>query len=172
MDTHAQPPPGTGRPQMPAGYGIQTGTDGQLPWIWAVERLAAARNYWIATTSPGGAPHVIPVWGVWLYGAVCFGTDREARKARNLAASPAVAVHLESGDEVVILYGRAEEVTDPELIRWIDAAYEAKYGMAVSAAPGDAMIYAVRPKRALGWHEASFSLDATRWLFDDPASAG
>jgi hypothetical protein len=151
---------------MPAGYGIRAGADGQLAWSWAAERLAAARNYWIVTTGPDRSPHVMPVWGVWLYGAVCFGSDRQSRKARNLAANPAVAVHLESGDEVVILRGVAEEVTDPEMLKWIDTAYEAKYGMALTSAPGDAVVYAAHPHTAFGWREPSFNIDATRWVFE------
>src|SRR5918912_177072 len=117
MGPDAQAVPVAGRPRMPKGYGIRTDDEGQLPWIWAEERLADARNYWIATTSPNRTPHVMPVWGVWLDGAVCFGTDRQSRKARNLAANPAVAVHLESGDEVVVLHGPAVKVTDPERVR-------------------------------------------------------
>ena len=38
------------------------------------------------------------------------------RKGRNLAENPNVAVHLESGDDVVILEGVAEVVTDPGLV--------------------------------------------------------
>jgi hypothetical protein len=168
MDSAAQVAPRSERPHMPEGYGIRVDEDGQLPWNWAEERLAASRNYWIATTSPDSSPHLVPVWGVWLDGAVCFGTDRMSRKARNLVARPAVVVHLESGDEVVILHGVAEEVADPDALRRIDTAYEAKFGMAVTGAPGEVVVYAVRPRIALGWQERSFNTNATRWVFSRP----
>src|SRR2546425_1061199 len=99
---------------MSEGYGVPKDGSGakQLPWSWAVERLLAARNYWICSTRPDGPPHAAPVWGLWLDDAVWFSTDRASRKGRNLLASPTVVVHLESGDDVVILEGEAELVQD------------------------------------------------------------
>jgi hypothetical protein len=48
------------------GYGIAGPEEGSglLHWSWAAERLAAARNYWVATVWPHGRPHVMPVWGM------------------------------------------------------------------------------------------------------------
>jgi hypothetical protein len=88
-----------------------------LPWRHAEERLVNSRSYWICTTPPDGRPHSIPVWGMWIEGALYFGTARQARKARNIAHNPAVSVHLESGDDVVILEGKAVEadVSDKKL---------------------------------------------------------
>src|SRR4051794_40830493 len=93
------------RPGMPEGYGISRESDGLLPWSWAEERLEASHNYWIVTASPDGRPHAMPVWGVWTGGALYFATSRASRKGRNLAANPRLVVHLESGDEAVILEG-------------------------------------------------------------------
>jgi len=45
------------------GYGVRepsAGT-GLLSWQWAVERLVASPNYWVATVWPNGQPHVMPV---------------------------------------------------------------------------------------------------------------
>ena len=69
-----------------------------------------SRSYWICTARPDGRPHSIPVWGMWVDGALYFGTARDARKAKNIAHNPAVSVHLESGDDVVILEGKASEI--------------------------------------------------------------
>jgi hypothetical protein len=61
----------------------------------------------------------MPVWGAWFEDAFFFGSGRESAKSRNLAANPAVVVHLESGDQTVIIEGRAEHVLDKELEqRW------------------------------------------------------
>jgi hypothetical protein len=155
--------PRAGRPNVPAGYGLNS--DGPtLPWPWAEERLTAARNYWVATTRPGGRPHVMPVWGLWLQGAVYFGTNRASRKGQNLTANPSVVVHLESGDEAVIIEGVAAAVTDPQVLATLDAAYEKKYGLKMTGAPGDLLICAVQPVTAFGWLESDF-LNATRWQF-------
>ena len=57
------------------GYGISTDDEGMLPWSWADERLEASRNYWIVTAAEDGEPSSAPVWGVWVEGAVYFGTS-------------------------------------------------------------------------------------------------
>jgi pyridoxine/pyridoxamine 5'-phosphate oxidase len=104
------------------GYGIPADRKGMLEWKRVSQQLVESRNYWIATTRPDGRPHTVPVWGVWLDGALHFGTDRRSRKARNLATNQGTVIHLESGDDAVILEGVAEEIADPSIIARIDAA--------------------------------------------------
>ena len=55
------------RPFMP-GDGISEGTEGILPWSWAVERLNRSQNFWLATARPDGRPHAMAVWAVWVDG--------------------------------------------------------------------------------------------------------
>ena len=148
------------------GYGIPAHEKGMLRWQEVVDQLAKSRNYWIVTTRPDGRPHAVPVWGVWLDERLYFGTDRRSRKARNLAKNPAMGVHLESGDDAVILEGLAEEVTNADLIAAIDKAYSPKYKMRLTEAPGELVIYALRPRVALAWRERDFPRSSTRWRFD------
>lgn len=152
------------RPNTPE-YGIHSEDEGMLDWDWVDERVAASRNYWICTTRPDGRPHAAPVWGVWVDGTLYFGSGSSSQKARNLAANPNVVVHLESGDEVVILEGVAEVVTapDPALSERVSDAYEAKYGMRSDSIEG---YYAVRPGVAFAWREQDFPTSATRWRFN------
>jgi nitroimidazol reductase NimA-like FMN-containing flavoprotein (pyridoxamine 5'-phosphate oxidase superfamily) len=137
-----------------------------LPWSWAAERLTAARNYWVGTTSAGGRPRATPVWGVWLGDALWFSAARDSLKARNLRANPAVVVHLESGDEVVILQGEAAEVDDPARVEPFLDAYEPKYGMRPDLAALEAVVITVAPRTALTWTEAQYPETACRWRFD------
>jgi hypothetical protein len=139
------------------GYRITEDAEGLLQWSWAVERLAAARSYWISTTRPDGRPHAMPVWGIWRNGELYFGSGAESQKARNLRASPEVVAHLESGDEVVILEGVAEKVEDDA----VAAEYERKY-----AVPVGSSFYAVRPRRAFAWTEQEYPQTATRFDFE------
>jgi general stress protein 26 len=153
------------RPRAPAGYGISRRAEGRLPWSWAEERLVGSRNYWIVSAGRNGRPHAMPVWGVWLDGAVWFSTDRASRKGRNIEANPHIVVHLESGDEVVILEGAAEAITDrPGLEPFVDA-YEEKYGFRMDLDQPVGLVYRVRPRTALGWSEEDFPTSATRWRF-------
>ena len=166
MAQQQTPEPTAERPGMPSGYGIAQGHD-WTPMAWSTvnEQLATAHNYWICTTRPDGRPHAMPVWGIWLDGAVYFSTDRASRKARNLAANPALTVHLESGDEAVILEGKAEEANDSALLaRYVDA-YDAKYSFRPDPqAPGQ-VTYALRLRSVLAWLERDFTNTATRWRF-------
>lgn len=162
------------RPDMPAGYGPTDGLDGALPWTWAEQRLVDARNYWVATSSPDGVPHVAPVWGVWSHEALWFGTDPQSTKGRNLARGGRVIVHLESGDEAVIVHGHAHmDVAgdlDPDELAEVDDAYAAKYEDPMTGDPvrlvgqgPDALVYRVVPTRILGWLEHDFPRTRTRW---------
>jgi general stress protein 26 len=158
--------PRADRPGMPKEYGIHPPSEGLLPWSAAVDKLEGARNYWVSTTRPDGRPHAMPVWGIWLDGAFYFGTGRRSRKARNLAANPEIVVHLESGDDVVILEGQAEEVTEATDKKRIGEAYAAKYNENADGGASDSPLYAVRPRIAQSWHERDFPQSATRWTFD------
>jgi hypothetical protein len=144
----------------------------RLPWSWAVERLVSARNYWIATTRPGGRPHTRPVWGVWVNDAFYFSTGSLA--ADNLQHNREITVHLESGSETVILEGAAETVADFSLVELVLAAYNEKYHWDADPHDMPGPLYAVRPRVAFGWvsddsgHDrgAAFHGTATRWRFD------
>jgi len=76
-----------------------------------------------------------------------------------------VSVHLESGDDVVIVEGSVEEVreSDKVTMRKLDSASKAKYKMPLMTIPGESVIYAVRPRVVLAWTERGFPKDATRW---------
>jgi nitroimidazol reductase NimA-like FMN-containing flavoprotein (pyridoxamine 5'-phosphate oxidase superfamily) len=64
--------------------------DDALTWPAVSSRLAAARNYWLGTTTPSGAPHAAPVWGAVTGGTLCLHSERSTVKARNIAADPRV----------------------------------------------------------------------------------
>lgn len=163
-------PPRASRPEMPDGYGIPASTQGMLPWSFVEERMAAAKNYWIGTVRPDGRPHSMPVWGVWLDGTLYFEGSPETRRGRNIAANPAVVVHLESGDQVVIIEGEAYETSRPErpLAVRLAEAYTAKYAP-VGYQPGpdswdQGGLYVLQPHTVFAW--TSFPKDTTRWQFD------
>jgi hypothetical protein len=164
--------PKRSRPLMPAGYGVPQDDEGLLPWSWAVERLEKARNYWFSTTRPNGRPHAMAAWAVWLDGVLYLEGSPETRRARNMAVNPNIVVHLESGDEVVILEGVARESSKPDrsLAERLAAAFAAKYGDSHEYRPAPDQwdrggLWAMRPRVAFGWGE--FPKDVTRWRFPD-----
>ncbi|GAC1330392.1 MAG: pyridoxamine 5'-phosphate oxidase family protein [Chloroflexota bacterium] len=165
------PQPRRSRPQLPHDYGVPDGDEGMVDWTWAVERLEKARNYWFSTTRPNGRPHAMPAWAVWLDDALYFDGSPETRRGRNLAANPAISVHLESGDQVVVLEGNALPAAappDPELAHKLVAAFERKYGASHDYHPtadqwDTGGLWVLRPTVAFGWTE--FPKALTRWHF-------
>ncbi|GMU40394.1 MAG: hypothetical protein AMXMBFR23_12600 [Chloroflexota bacterium] len=154
--------PTLSRPAFDLSYGI-TGDPEGADWPATEAKLAAARNYWVATTRKDGAPHAKPVWGLWQDGALWFGTATDSVTGRNLARDPRIAVHLESGDDTVILEGRVEVVT---ATRDLTAAYNRKYAQPDDQAPDGATWYRFRPTVALTWLEHDFVNTAARWTFE------
>ena len=156
-------------PDAPAIYGFPKDATGLLPWSHAESRLEQARNYWLATTRPDGRPHVTPLWGVWVDGALYFDGLPTTRWGRNLATNPAATAHLESGEAVVIIEGVVEDLTTtPELAARIVVAWNAKYGR-LAPEPDTRGIFRLRPRTARAWSTSSLS-DGTRWRF--PIQAG
>ncbi len=150
------------RPRMPTGYGVgdpQYGFEA-IEWSWVVKRMSGARNYWVITTRTDGRPHASPVWGVWQDSAFHFFTDPDSLKARNIHRDPRAVIHLESGDEVVIMEGTLESVAaTPDVV----SAYESKYGISLGDEPEG--LYRLKTTKVLAWLESDFPKTATRWLF-------
>lgn len=156
------------RPDLPAGYGILGPTQGKglLPWSWAVERLARARNYFLVTARPDGRPHAAVIWGVWVEDRFYFATFSSSRKAQNLARNPYCVLCPEHAGEAVIVEGVVERRTDAEALARFAAAYEAKYDEpgAVSA------VYVIKPSVAFAFisERTDYPSTATRWRFEGP----
>src|SRR5438270_10685856 len=73
--------------ELDARYG-----DADMPTSWAdaLRRFQQAQVYWVVTVRTEGGPHVTPLFGVRLDGALYFFTGPTEQKARNLAGQPAL----------------------------------------------------------------------------------
>ena len=162
--------PGAARPYMP-GYGILPADEGTglLPWSWAVERLTASHDYWVATTDDDGAPHVMPVWGVWLEDAVWFSSSLRSLRARCIATRPRVAVTTDNALCPVVIKGDAvRKNASADLARFNDTV-NAKYGTDYSVDfydPAQNGVWRVAPVWAFGLEEGDFPGSPTRWTFE------
>jgi pyridoxine/pyridoxamine 5'-phosphate oxidase len=145
------------------GYGLPEGTKGLLPWSWARQRLEKSHNYWISTTRPDGAPHMMVIWGLWLDGTFLFSTGQKSRKGRNLAENPRCVIGTEKAHEAVIVEGVIEINSDPKLRKKFNRQYQKKYkwDMSTFADP----VYVLHPRLAFGFYEKQFQAKATRWQF-------
>jgi hypothetical protein len=140
-----------------------------MTWAEVAGRLAAARTYWLGTTMPSGAPHAAPVWGAVTDGTLHLYTERRTVKARNIVISPRVLVHLESGEDVLIVHGLAEDLGQPSAVPHVVAALAAKYTQPSDWQylpdhdPDFDVVYAIRPTSAAAWKLADYAGSQRRW---------
>jgi pyridoxine/pyridoxamine 5'-phosphate oxidase len=167
MGTFTTEPP-RGRPDSPPpSYGVPRRGGEFVPWERVVERLRSAEAYWLATVTPSGRPHVVPIWGVFVDDELYLETGAPGTiKNRNLASNPEVAVHLDGINDAVIVRGVASAVRpDPVLGGALAAAFAAKYE-GYNPAPDSwerGGLYRIDPRTLLAWQAMPTS---TRWTFD------
>jgi nitroimidazol reductase NimA-like FMN-containing flavoprotein (pyridoxamine 5'-phosphate oxidase superfamily) len=156
--------PAADRPHISPAYGVPKHKKNLLPWSHVVERLEAAKYFWVATVDAQGRPHATPVDGIWLDNRLYFGGDPSTRRSRNLAQNPAACIHLENGLDVVILHGEVEtlEAADRALSRRLAEITNQKYGYGLKVDKHDATGAQVfRPRLAFAWSNGL--ANATRW---------
>lgn len=143
------------------GYGVPKSLKGALPWEWARQRLVASHNYFIVSVRPNGAPHMMPVWGIWLEEAFYFSTAESSRKARNLKRNPHCVVSTENAEEAVIVEGVARRLVAKEIPPQAFTNYKAKYGWELD--PKHVIV--VHPQVVFAMPEKQFPKAVTRWQF-------
>ncbi len=152
------------------GYGTLPSTEGSglLPWSWAEERLARSHDFWLATVTAQGAPHLMPVWAVWLDGRLWFSSSNGSRKARNLTADARCTVSTDNPVEPVVVQGRAERITrDDELAAMLaaeNAKYRTDYGLEM-VDPALNGVFALRPEWVFALDSSDFAGSPTRFAF-------
>ena len=140
-----------------------------MTWAEVAARLSTARSYWLGSTSPSGAPHAAPVWGVVTGETLHLYSERSTVKARNIAANPRVVVHTESAEDVLIVHGLAEDLGEPALVPAVVAALAAKYTRPQDQQylpdvdPAVDVVYALRPRSALAWRLDDYAGSQRRW---------
>jgi nitroimidazol reductase NimA-like FMN-containing flavoprotein (pyridoxamine 5'-phosphate oxidase superfamily) len=156
-----------------------TGTSAAVPltglsWAAARRRLAGGDTYLLATVRPDGQPHVVPVLGVWLDGALHFNTGRTARKARNLAGNPRCVVTVAGDDLDLVVEGVAMKVREEARLQQVAAGFPSKYpwwhpfvhdGVFYADDAGDPRdVFAVAPTVVFAFGKQE-GFSATRWRF-------
>jgi nitroimidazol reductase NimA-like FMN-containing flavoprotein (pyridoxamine 5'-phosphate oxidase superfamily) len=152
------------------GYGTLPADQGTglLPWSWAEERLIRSHDYWLATVMPSGAPHLMPVWAVWHQDRLWFSSAIGSRKARNLADEPRCTLSTDDPLEPVVVQGRARRVSDPEELKRMLAAENAKYGTDYGIEMIDATfnsVFALQPEWVFTLDSKDFTGSPTRFVF-------
>jgi uncharacterized pyridoxamine 5'-phosphate oxidase family protein len=156
-------------------------SDDAVPTGWAQGRevLQDAPLYWLSTVRPDGRPHVTPLLGIWLDGALYFCTGADERKAKNLAENPhcilTTGCNTLDGLDLVV-EGEVAKVSEAIELRRIADSYESKYGAHLTAPAGtwfglgdairngETLVYRVVPSTAFGFGKGQ-RFSQTRWGF-------
>jgi general stress protein 26 len=148
-------------------------------WSQARDELAGAQVYWLSTVRPDGSPHVTPLLGIWLEGALYFCTGPNERKAKNLSGNCHCV--LTTGQSTLdgldlVIEGTAENVSDHAELGRVADTYESKYGAHFVAPDGtwsglgdairqaEVLVYRVAPKTGFGFGKGG-RFSQTRWSF-------
>lgn len=122
--------------------------------------LSAQRVVRVATSDRRGEPHVVPVCAVVAEGRIYFASGADARKVRNLADSPRIAVvgddYTEAWDGLrgVMVVGAARLVPRGPRFRQARRLLYAKYPQyerEASLEEGDAVVVEVTPTSVFAW---------------------
>jgi general stress protein 26 len=151
----------------------------ETEWTRGRAELAAAELFWLSTVRADGRPHVTPLLGVWLDGALYFCDGADERKAKNLSENPHWVLTtghstLEGLD--LVIEGTAETTSDPAELGRVADTYESKYGAhfdspdATWSGLGDAtrrleaLVYRAAPVTGFGFGKGK-PFSQTRWGF-------
>ena len=169
-DTRSEPEPVSAQP-LSADDGSPT------EWADARGRLEGAMLYWLATVRPDGRPHVMPLLGVWVDGALHFVAGATTRKARNLERESHRVITADSQGLHLVLEGEAATVRDEEELHRVAGVYASKYDWQVAvrdgafyaegaptAGPPPYEVYKFTPSTIFAFSEDG-SLSAMRWRF-------
>jgi len=143
--------------------------DHHVTWSEVSARLAGEKIYWLHTTSPDGTPNVSPVWGAVLVETLYLYTRSATVKARNLALNPLVALHPESGVDVLIVHGDLAHLGNPRGRPDVLDAFAAKYDQSdeipflPSVDPAFDVLYALEPAWAITWSLPDTAASTRRW---------
>ncbi len=156
-------------------------SDDAVPTEWARGRkdLQDAELYWLSTVRPDGRPHVTPLLGIWLDGALYFCTGANERKAKNLSRNAhcilTTGCNRLNGLDLVV-EGDVARVTDETELRLVADTYESKYGAHFTEPEGtwfglggairnaEALAFRVTPSTAFGFGKGE-RFSQTRWAF-------
>ena len=156
--------------RFPAEYGQTDESRSELQeWGDVAARITAAKNYFLATTTDDGRPHVRPIDGVFVDDTLAFGGSPETRWVRHLQRRPAASASLPDDDNAVVIDGEVEYVTDPgsPLAKAVLAANVTKYPQYYSDGDHEFLpFWALHPRLVYAWSLTGFPGKATRFDFE------
>jgi PPOX class probable F420-dependent enzyme len=108
-------------------------------------RLQTEHNLWLATVRPNGAPHLAPIWFVWVAGKIYLCTGAYSVKVSNLKQNPHVSLALEDGDRPIVIEGLAQPIGQAEAA--VIDEFQRKYDWDISSEDTYTQVIAIEPRK-------------------------
>jgi general stress protein 26 len=122
----------------------------------ALAKLEASEaNVWVATASPTGAVHLVPVTHTWSGSQIVLATGPKSRTVANVTANPRMRLALgETRDVVMIDAVLDETLLKSEAPEALAAGYATQAGWDPRTDKSDYVYLLLRPERIQVWREA------------------
>jgi hypothetical protein len=122
----------------------------------ALSKLVAVdANVWVASASPSGGVHLVPVTHTWNGSQIVLATEPRSRTAANVTTNPGVRLALgQTRDVVMIDAVLVEAIPTSEAPAALAGGYAAQAGWDPRTDGGDYVYLVFRPERIQVWREA------------------
>lgn len=116
----------------------------------------------IATVTPGGRPHIAPMWFLYEDHVLYITTPITTRKVKNIQSNPDVAVSIDSSDEAegtkgIILRGKAEldrshwrELSEKTFIKYL-GSLDHPMAKELLSMPVERTVIVLKPEKITTW---------------------
>ena len=154
------------RPKFPEAWHVPNDPKMWITWEHANRKLAGETVYWVSTASRLGQPHAVPVWGIWKQNRFYFETDPKSVKGRNLLTNQSLVVHVQDGNDTVILEGKALKEKRSEKLDELKKDYTRKYQYTPDWSNERAQIvFRVEPRIAHAWKAPRMHRSLVKFIF-------
>lgn len=118
-------------------------------------RLAHDVDVWVATASPDGVPHLVPLSFDWDGEALLAATPADSPTGRNLAAGRTVRLALGGTRDVSLIDGTVEVLDLDALPEERADRFAAQAGFDPREAAGAYRWFRITPRRVQAWREVN-----------------
>lgn len=154
------------RPKFPKDWHVPNDPKVWITWGHVNDKLAGEKVYWISTASLQGRPHAAPVWGIWKANSFFFETAPNSTKGRNLLKNQSIVVHVQDGNDTVILEGSARREKRAERLNQLRKDYTKKYQYTPDWSNQlNQIIFAVEPRIIHAWKAPRMHRSLVKFIF-------
>lgn len=154
------------RPKFPESWRVPNDPKLWITWDHANNKLARETVYWISTASSRGRPHAVPVWGIWKANRFYFETDPNSIKGRNLSNNESLVVHVQDGNDTVILEGKARREKRSRTLNLLKNDYTKKYQYTPDwSNEREQIVFRAEPRIAHAWKAPRMHRSLVKFIF-------